>query len=254
MDDKDKKKKPFSCPESLPASVPDDRFCSPFQCPEKIPTPRFSSPNSPLSPEELEQFQECIEAANELLRTLGNPVDPKNKRELQLRLRKLRGLLMRVAVECRNIQVDLVGTLQDAGKDFVQLERVGRSTFILFEKVCYIRRVIAPGGVEPGHKQELINLDTCTRREIILNFGKIVSGDPNLINTFFGLPLHLRLVSFQGCKVEVKIENSEEPEVIQGILSASEEKYIQVQTNNQLEQINFNKICFIDVLTGHPDK
>jgi hypothetical protein len=161
---------------------------------------------------------------------------------------------MRVAVECGNIQVDLVGTLQDAGKDFVQLERVGRSTFILFEKVCSIRRVTAPDGVEPGHKQESINLDTCTRREIILNFGKIVSGDPNLINIFFGLPLHLRLVSFQGCKVEVKIENSEEPEVIQGMLSASEEKYIQVQKNNQLEQINFNKICFIDVLTGHPDK
>jgi hypothetical protein len=246
-------KQPFNCPERLPASAPDDNFCSPFLCPEKIATPRFSSPNSPLPPEEFEKLMECIEAANELLRTIGNPNDPDNKRVLQLRLRELRGLLMQVTVACGNEQIQLVGTLKDAGRDFIQLETFGRFTFVLYERICSIRRVTGQTE-EHGHQPELIDLDTCSRRAIVLDFGRVVSCDPNLINIFFGLPLHLRLISFLGCRVEAKTENSGEEELIEGKLSDSQEIYIHVQTDSQLEQINFNKLCFIDVLFGHPDE
>lgn len=240
----------FSCPESLPASVPDDGFCSPFPCPEKIPTPRFSSPNSPLPPEELEKLKECIEAANEFLRTIGNPNDPDNKRALQFRLRKLRGLLMQVNVNCGSEITQVEGVLKDAGRDFLQLETFGRCIFALFNRLCSLRWVIGSGEIH-GHEPALIDLDTCSRRALILDFGKVVSGDPNLINIFFGIPLHLRLISFLGCRVEVETENS--GEIVQGVLSDSQERYVHIQTDQKIEQINFNQLCVMNVLTGDPD-
>ena len=238
-------KHPFSCPESLPASVPDDGFCSPFPCPEKIPTPRFSSPTSSLSPEELEKLKECVESANDFLRTIGNPNDPNNMRAFQLHLRRLRGFLLQVNGDCGTDEIPVVGILKDAGRDFLELETFGRCIFIPFKRICLIRWV---PGEHQGHQPALINLDECSRRDLVLNFGKVVSGDPNLINIFFGLPLHLRLITFLGCRVEVETENS--GELIQGVLSDSQEIYIQIQTDNQLEQVNFNKLCVINVLSG----
>lgn len=215
----------------------------------RVSTPRFSSPNSPLPPEELEKLKACVEAVNELLRTIGNPDDPDNKRVLQMRLRKLRGVLMHVNVKCARAELPVEGILKDAGRDFLQIESIGRCTFILYDRVCTLRRVES-SQEKPGHHPAMVDLEACSRRALILDFGKVVAGDPNLVNIFFGIRLHLRLLSFLGCGVEVETDAGD---IFNGILSDSQENYIHVQTDSSLVQINFNNICVVNVLTGHPD-
>jgi len=234
----------FSCPGRIPASVPDNLFGSPFECPKRIPTPRFSSPNSPLSPEELEHLQACIEEINELLRTFGNPRDPDNLTAFRLRFRKLRGIMARLVIACGSCPEELVGCLQDAGRDFLQLYTVGQKKFIPFNRICSIHRCDENQIIE--HEQELIDIPLSLRRELVLHFGEVVSASPFLINIFFGLPLHLLLLSFLGCTVKVKLED--ETKIVKGVLVGSEEGHLQLQNDkNQIKQINFIKICFISI-------
>ena len=93
--------------------------------------------------------------------------------------------------------------------------------------------------------QELIAIDGCKRREIVLNFGEFVGRKPKLANLFFGIALHLQLRSFIGCEILVKKEGEEE--VIHGILVCSKEGQIEIKKKDELEQINFADICFISI-------
>lgn len=232
----------FNCPEFLPARVPNDLFCTPLDCPDRIPTPRFSSPNSPLPPEELADLKVCIEMANELLRTLGNPRDPANLTALRLHFRRLRGTLIRATTGCGEDHSQHVGCLQESGRDFLQLEAVGQTIFIPFAHLCSVHR---PATCEhgAGHEQELIGIDQCLRRSLVLNFSEAVAGNPHLINLFFGIQLHLQLLTYLGCKAIVKTTDG--PELIQGTLVDSAENYLQLLTDNQIRQINFSKVCFV---------
>lgn len=83
-------------------------------CPELIATPKFPSPNSPLPQEELDELQECIEIANQLLRSLGNRPNPNNLRQLQLHFLDLRKFLVRIKVNGLEDGMDLVGELVTA--------------------------------------------------------------------------------------------------------------------------------------------
>lgn len=145
----------FCCPGRIPASVPNDLFCTPFDCPKRIPTPRFNSPNSSFSPDELEQLQACFEEINDVLRSIGNPRDPENQRQLQLHFRALRGGLVRVIVDCDDEPIELLGTLEEAGRNFIQLNKIGEKTFILFERICSLQHADGTGEVVE-HEQELL--------------------------------------------------------------------------------------------------
>lgn len=246
----------FSCSDRLPATVPDNRFGSPFKCPDKIPGPRFASPNSPLPPKELDKLQECIESANDLLRTLGNPRDPDNLTALRLRFRALRGTLMRVDVSCGNGQETLLGVLHGAGRDYIRLSAVGEELFIPFKRICSILRdAVREGhdeengpahGSNTGHGQELSEIDRCLRRELVLHFGNVVACNPKLLEIFFGLPLLIKLLDYLGCHVLVRLD-SPEPDEVRGKLCGSEEGEILVQEENQLRQINLSTVCFITI-------
>lgn len=232
----------FHCPERLPASVADNLFGSPLIYPKRKPTPRFSSPNSPLSPKELIQLQECIEASNELLRSLGNPRDHDNLSALRIRLRMLRGISVRVETSCGGAKQELAGCLQEAGRDFLQLYNEGQKEIVPFSRICSVSR----SGEKQvcKHDQELADIPLSLRRSLVLGFGEVVSKSPFLINIFFGLPLHLHLLVFLGCTVRVQTDH----EVFFGILAESEEGYIHLRVNNHIQQINIDKICHIVLL------
>lgn len=240
-------KKGFSCPLEIPASVPDDLFCRRFKCPERISTSRFSSPTSGLPRRETKELQECIEAANELLRTIGNPRGFEVEFiELRLRFRALRGVMVRVELECDNTKETIVGKIIGAGKDFLLLDTVGEKLFILYERLCSIRRNAVDEHIEGHAHQELSHIDTCFRSFLVLCFGDVVSCYPFLINLFFGIKLHLLLVSLESYAVKLKVEGEEE--LILGTLVSSDEGRIQLQLNkNEIQQVNFNKICFISI-------
>lgn len=234
----------FQCPECITGSLSDDHFCSPFRCPERISTPLFSSPNSPLPPEKLAELKKCIKAANEMLLTIGTRRDPAMTRKLQLRFLALRNALLKVKIDCHDTTHEILGQLETAGKNFIQLNVVGSRTFILFERICSVTHDAETKG--HAHLSELIEIDTCVRRELLLNFGPFVSRRPDIANQIFGILLYLQLLSFIGCQALVK-KNGEE-ELIKGILCESEEGAILLKSDSndcKLERINFNEICYI---------
>jgi len=233
----------FNCPVCLDPSTANDRFCIPVDCcPEKIPTPLFASPNSILNREELNQLEECIEEANNLLLVLGSPRDPENTRMLQLHFLSFRNQLVEVKIKCGDEILRELGQLETAGQNFIQLDKLGKTTFILFERICSVKR--SANHRMEHHMQELIAIDGCKRREIVLNFGEFVGRKPKLANLFFGIALHLQLRSFIGCEISVKKEGEE---VIHGILVCSKEGQIEIKKKDELEQINIADICFISI-------
>lgn len=227
----------FCCPGRIPASVPNTRFGASSHCQDTIPTPRFNSPNSPLPPDKLNLLKSCIEEINDTLRTIGNPRIPEdpNQRQLQLHFRALRGTLVKVLVDCETCEdcqddqhrVELMGVIEEAGSNFIKLNTLGEKKFIQFNRICLLKHDNFKAETFE-HEQELLEIDECNRREITLNFGQIVGRSPELINLFFGIPLHLYLLPLIGRFIEVKTDEDE----VAGVLCAVEENQIRIQLND----------------------
>ncbi len=140
------------CPNCHSTECPCVNYAEfPCDCPENIPTRRFTSPNSPLPPDELDELQRCIEAANDLLRSLGNESDPDNTRQLQLHFLNLRGVCVKVKLTCGENKeleegdaVEKTGMLVTAGRDFIQLKSLGNDVFILYERLISLSREDCP--------------------------------------------------------------------------------------------------------------
>ena len=92
---------PCAC-EMRPPVDPMNLFGSPFDCRKQIKTRRFASANSPLTQEELDELRECIEAINDLLRSLGSRSNPNNTRQLQLHFLRLRGAIVKAEIICES--------------------------------------------------------------------------------------------------------------------------------------------------------
>jgi len=232
------------CPGELPESTPQPLFCIPETCPKTIPTKRFSSPNSPLSPEELEQLKACIETINGLLSTFGNPRDPENLTGLRLHFRMLRGILLRIEVEHDDDKETVLGILEEAGRDFLLIKNIDHIIIVPYARICFIHS--SPiDNVHQQHEPALLNIDPCLRTEIVLNFGQVVSQSPELVNIFFGIPLYLQLVTFFGYTIMVAVEGEEEKS--EGVLVDSNPKFICLQVDEDVCQIDIDKISFIKI-------
>ena len=236
----------FSCPAELPASAPDTRFCSPNKCQDKIPTKRFSSPNSSLPPEELEQLKKFIEHINDLLRTLSNPRSPNNLTALRLHFIKLRGITAKVVYDCNDNTGSIEGLLKEAGRDFIQIESAGEKHYIPYMRICELQYDSCEEmHLEHESHQELIDIDPCLRREIVLNFGETVIKNPNLINIFFGIPLYLELLKLLDCRIAVKVLGQNDD--IVGILIGSAEDKICIKINKLVQEIKIAEICKVTI-------
>lgn len=206
-------------------------------------TKRFSSPTTQLSPEEFEKQRKCIEEINNLLVTISSPRDPENLAGLRLHFRKLRGILIEVDFDCGDSKESIKGLLKDAGRDFLEIEDIGKRFYIPYQRICMLNSNHCESSEEHG-SMELEDIDECLRRDIILNFGKVVSADPNLINIFFGIPLYLQLVQFIGCQIMVGIEG--ESNIIDGKLVSSMKDKICINTlGDTLKEIKIANICNI---------
>ncbi len=195
---------------------PKDLFGSPYYCQKRKRTRKFASPNSPLNQGELDELQACIEAANDLLRSLGSQSDIENTRQLQLHFLEMRGENVSAHVKCEdNIQqneddssnnsniekkpkktICLCGKITNAGKDFLQINQNGSSVFISYRRLLTIKRddsekiIIEEPSLHCANQQ--------LRRKLAFQFGEIVAKNPNFINIFFGSPLFLMLKQYIG--------------------------------------------------------
>lgn len=224
-------------------------------CPKKIKTPLFSSPNSGLPEEQLNELQHCIEEANNMLRTLGTQSNPENTRQLQLHLLKLQGLPVSVKIQFnfketreRNIRkilenqtIDSIeekkGVLGSTGRDFIQLNTKSGCIFILFERLVSINRLNNDQDHKQDAKERKIN------KELVFNFGEYVSTKPNLINLYFGIPLHTLLQNFMGKNVEVKTDK----QIVSGTLVTVDETKLQIKipSKSRNRKLTLKDICFL---------
>lgn len=229
-------------------------FGSPFFCRKQKKTQRFSSPNSPLSQEELEELQVCITIVNDLLLSLASESDPENRRQLQLHFLNMKGEAVKAYILCNEMTNEEYGTLDndkkqykigrlaDAGRDFVQINQVGAAVFILYNQLLSIVR--EESCEETCAKCELTSIDSETRRELAFNFGEFVSKNPNFLNIFFGIPLYLKLKQFLGKDVKVKTYE----EFYSGALVHSNEGTIRIKNKDGDQNINIEEICYLEVL------
>ena len=261
-----------------------DLFGSPFDCKKQIPTPHFSSANSSLPPKELDRLQREIEAANDLLRSIGSESNPDNRRQLQLHFLSIRGASVILRIICKEQEqeeneqevetvnqrvkkisgkeldrklslkknkkckmkksiIERKGKIYTAGRDFIQINEVGTSVFVLYNRLISVARDECEYVKQP--EQELIDVDRKVRRELAFNFGDFVSKKPELVNLFFGIPLFKQLKEFLGEEVEVKTFN----EKIVGTLVKVDENSIEIIKKNDIEiEYNLNEICYIKIL------
>lgn len=273
-----KLKDDFSCIDLTCLHV--DLFGSPFDCKKQMKTPRFSSPNSLLPPKALDRLQRCIEEANDLLRSIGSDSNPNNRRQLQLHFLSMRGadVILRFICEEQEIKeneqvmeesdpeieavnkdrkkytmtnnskvkrsiIEKKGKVFTAGRDFIQINEVGASVFVLYDRLISVAIDECEHVKQP--EQELIDVNRKVRRELAFNFGDFVSKKPELVNLFFGIPLFKQLKEFLGEDVKVKTFHEE----IVGTLVKVDEGTIQIlKKNDQKKEINLNEICFVKVL------
>jgi hypothetical protein len=227
---------PCECNEKHPSCSHDQN------CPEKIPTPRYRSPNSPLPQNQLDQLQKCIETANELLRSLGKERNTENQRQLQLHFLELNGILVRVKVKGQEKHEE-VGSLITAGKNFITLNTVGKRVLIPFVKIDSLQ--YEGKDHDKKHHQDLIHLNRQIKRELVLHFGEVVSRNPELVNLFFGIPLHLMLVQYKERMVNLKVE--EKSDLVSGKLVEVEENSLHISRNDETVQIPLDKISLIEI-------
>lgn len=240
---------------------PEDLFGSPFHCKKQKETPRFTSPNSPLSTDELDQLQACIEEINDLLRSLGSESDPNNTRQLQLHFLRLRGEIVKAQIlygvdnvdEDEEEQFELlendhckllnkIGRLATAGRDFLQLNGVGSTTFILYDHLLSVTREHKCDDDEDI--AEFHDATQETRRQLAFNFGEFVGKNPDLINLFFGISLHRFLKKYVGKDVKIKMPNRR----ITGLLLATDEEKVTIANHMGEIEIDLKDIFYIEVI------
>ncbi|WP_147370391.1 hypothetical protein [Lysinibacillus yapensis] len=227
----------------------------------------------------MDEFQAEIEEANDLLRSLGSQPDNNNRRQLQLHLLELSGMIVLAEVLCEcdfhenveeislseeEMQLDeethdddlfkikeddcemvrsiwLEGKLATAGRDFVQLNQVGSTVFIPFKKLLNIKKHAHTEGVES--EPEFIDADKHLRRQLAFNFGEFVSKHPDFINLFFGIFLFRQLKQFVG--EDILIFSNEGK--MKGLLTEVEENHVTILNKCEKQQVNLNDICYFKV-------
>ncbi|HZG83489.1 hypothetical protein [Paenibacillus sp.] len=224
-------------------------------------TIRYRSPNSRLSQEELDRLRECIEEANRLLRTLGNPRDDENLTQLRLRFRSLCGALVKAEIDCggadqNHITVEVVGMLETAGRDFIQLQAVGERKLVPFARLCSLQHDEHASRMRAAICEPLLDIDPCLRRDLVLCFGETVACRPELLNRFLGAPLFLQLLAFVGCPVTVRLDRDDlEDAFVRGTLVDAKEDRIRLEARKKEDEddrlecvdIALADICFLTI-------
>ena len=216
---------------------------------------RFTSPNSPLPQDELDELQACIEKVNDLLRSLASEHDNDNKRQLQLHFLAMNGITVKAYIHCtqssnentvavKSAETTLYkkGRLSTAGRDFIQINQVGSAVFILYNKLLAIAR--AEACEDELNENAVLHVDSETRRELAFNFGEFVSKSPKLINLFFGIPLYIKLQQFKGKDVNVKTFEK----LYYGTLIDAEDGTIIIENKGRAQMIGMDEVCYLNVL------
>ena len=110
-------------------------------------------------------------------------------------------------------------------RDFLQINPTGSFVFIFYEKLISITHEKSENS--KMHKPEFIDSNTVTRRDLALHFGEFVSKHPDIVNLFFGLPLHKQLHRYLG--KDININTSEHPTLLNGTFIHVDEGKVRIR-------------------------
>jgi hypothetical protein len=160
-----------------------------------------------------------------------------------LKLKSLKGKYVSVSVACENREESVAGVVVAAGKDYLQLSVKGAFTYILYAKIMTMK-VNKYKCIRSKQAPALTDLSKQKRRALTLNFGDIVSGNPTLLNMFFGIPLTTVLLSYLHSRIQIK---GEAGECISGTLMNTTESEISLQLDStgHLKKYKLNEICIV---------
>ncbi|WP_454193385.1 hypothetical protein [Paenibacillus sp. Marseille-Q7038] len=208
----------------------------------------ISSPTTSLPRNEFIELRACIEEANQILQTLGNPRTPENPRQLQLKLGSLIGKQVKAEISFQGKFKTITGILREVGKNYIQLGTKNVKRYVMFDHLISVA-MDAQDDHYPQHQKnpyfnEKLNC------EILYNFTDVVSGSVKLLNRFYGIPLSVALLQDVGKKIRIKQADS--ATIHTGILVNTTDQAVIIRIAGQeqgekLETIPFDKIEVIRI-------
>lgn len=210
--------------------------------------PGISSPTTSLPEQQFIELRACIEDANHILRTLGNPAEPENPRQLQLKLASFKGKYVKADLSFRGKRKYIRGILLQAGRDYLRLLNDQGQQYLMYEKLISITSgqadPLIPHATIEGYCNEALNC------ELLYDFTRSVSGSVELLNRFYGIPLSIALLQQVG--KTMLIQKSSSTGKRSGTLVDTTEQAIIISPTGRrtdvLEQISFNDIERISIV------
>ncbi|QCT01692.1 hypothetical protein E6C60_0974 [Paenibacillus algicola] len=205
----------------------------------------ISSPTTSLPEQQFIELRACIEEANHILRSLGNPKQPENPRQLQLKLASLINKHVKLNIAYQGMFKSLQGILVQAGRNYVQLCTGSHQRYVMFDDLISVTTSLRSSKF-PHHTDNpyLSNKLNC---QILYNYSDTVSGSVRLLNRFYGIPLSVALLEQVGRKIRVRHTPNVE---VSGILLDTTEQAIVIRTAKKrrtIERVPFEKIEIVCV-------
>lgn len=213
------------------------------------PTIGISSPTTALPEKQFIELRACIEQANHILRSLGNPPQPDNPRQLELKLTSLKEKYVRIQMAFRGKFRTFEGFLLQAGRNYIQFWSKDRLRYIKYDQLTAISAEIC---------ESVVPYDwhlTCRSKELncalLYAFTETVSGSVKLLNQFYGIPLSIALLQHAGQKVILQLTEHKRKKI--GFLVNTTEEKVIIQPfrsngSHLLETISLDEIEVISVI------
>ncbi|MCM3782130.1 hypothetical protein M3231_04040 [Neobacillus mesonae] len=204
----------------------------------------ISSPTTSLPEKQFIELRACIEEANHILQSLGNPPQPENPRQLQLKLDSLMGDHVRLKLAFRGKFRTVRGILVQAGRNYVQVRENRIQKYVLYDDLISVTANKKASSF-PHHEAENPYFNEELNCELLYHFSETVSGSVKLLNRFFGIPLSIALLQQVGKKVEIL--RDEPADEVSGILINTTDNAVIVQTASTQNSKSFETIPFNDI-------
>ncbi|MCM3172338.1 hypothetical protein [Paenibacillus sp. MER 99-2] len=203
----------------------------------------ISSPTTALPEKQFVELKACIAEANHILRSLGNPSQPTNPRQLELKLTSLKDQYVRIQTSFRGGFRAYEGFLLQAGRNYIQFWSKGRLRYVTFDQLISISSEPCESELlqEPRHvcRSEELNC------ELLYAFTETVSGSVKLLNRFYGIPLSMALLQHAGQQVVLQLTEPKRKKI--GCLVKTTEDKVIIQPSSRHDKHWLESIAFADI-------
>ncbi|WP_338543832.1 hypothetical protein [Paenibacillus tundrae] len=203
----------------------------------------ISSPTTALPEKQFIELKACIAEANHILRTLGNPPQPNNTRQLELKLASLQDQYVEVQMSFRGKLKTVDGFLLQSGKNYITIWSNSRLRYVQYDQLISIST--DGNEAETTHETHPIFCSEELNCALLYTFTETVSGSVMLLNRFYGIPLSIALLQHAGQKIIIQM--TEPKSIKMGCLVNTTEDKIIIQPLSKHEDQLLETIALTDI-------